>query len=166
MPVSDAKHDNPWHKTWQSVTQNMTIRDKNMTIRDTKMIIRETRHDNPWRKTWQPVTQNMTIFDKKRENPWHKTTKLVLPKIYITRNWDLFPSYMNILKYPSIHHMRYFCLSVGLCDFQQAADTFPLCFPYHPPPLLHPTPTSVLITCFRFRSSWIRYVSNLKILKL
>jgi len=156
--IRDTKHDSSW--------QNMTIRDKNMTIRDT-------RNDNPWNKTWQSVTQNMTIRGtkhdnlwQKRENPWHKTTKLFLPKMYITRKWDLFPSYMNILKYPSIHHMRYFCLSVGLSDFQQAADTFPLCFPYHPPPLLHPTPTFVLITCFRFRSSWICYVSNLKILKL
>jgi len=144
MTILDTRNDNPWHNAWQSVTRDMTILDAI--------------HDNPWHKTWQSLTKNMKIRE-------HKTTKLVLPKIDINRNWDLFPSYMNILKYPSIHHMRYFCLSVCLTSSKQLTPS--LCvFHIILLPSFIPPPTFVLITCFRFRSSWICYVSNLKILKL
>ena len=170
MTIRDKKHDKQWRQTWQSVTQymtiviqkwqfvtqNATIRDKNTTICDTRndntwhnarqsvtqgMTIRDTRHDNPWHKTWQSVTQDMTIRDTRHDNLWRQTTKLVLPKIYISRNRDMFPSYMNILQYPSIHHMRYFCLSVCLTSSKQLTPS--LCV-FHIIPLPSFIPTQPL----------------------
>jgi hypothetical protein len=97
-----TKPDTPLHKTWHSVTQNLTPR--------------YTKPDTPLHKTWHSVTQNLTLRYTKPDTPLHKTTSLDPPSVCtcISINWDLFPSYMNILKYPSIHHMRYVCLSVCL----------------------------------------------------
>ena len=128
------------HSQASSTTELISkLHEQNLTPRYTKP-------DTPLHKTWHSVTQNHLIGP---------TISLYVYK-HKLRLVPFLHEYFKISFDPS-HAVR---LSVCLSSSKQLTPS--LCVFHILPPSYHPTPIFVLITCFRLRSSWICYVSNLK----